>query len=105
MTGITRVSRESIFSDLNHLNVVTTTSNEYGTSFGFTTEEVEAALEEFGLTEEKKKIQAWYDGFSFGKYQGIYNPWSILNYLDKKIFNVYWANTSANTLVSSLLQG
>ena len=105
MTGITRVSRESIFSDLNHLNVVTTTSNEYGTSFGFTTEEVEAALEEFGLREEKKKVQEWYDGFSFGKYKGIYNPWSILNYLDKKIFNVYWANTSANTLISSLLQG
>ena len=105
MTGITRVSRESIFSDLNHLNVVTTTSNEYGTSFGFTTEEVEAALEEFGLREEKERVQAWYDGFSFGKYRGIYNPWSILNYLDKKIFNVYWANTSANTLISNLLQG
>ena len=105
MTGITRVSRESIFSDLNHLNVVTTTSNEYGTSFGFTTEEVETALEEFGLIGEKEKVQEWYDGFVFGKYKGIYNPWSILNYLDKKIFNVYWANTSANTLVSSLLQG
>ena len=105
MTGITRVSRESIFSDLNHLNVVTTTSNEYGTSFGFTTEEVETALEEFGLIGEKVKVQEWYDGFAFGKYKGIYNPWSILNYLDKKIFNVYWANTSANTLVSSLLQG
>ena len=105
MTGITRVSRESIFSDLNHLNVITTTSNEYGTSFGFTSEEVEAALEEFGLDKEKEKVQAWYDGFIFGKYRGIYNPWSILNYLDKKIFNVYWANTSANTLVSSLLQG
>ena len=105
MTGITRVSRESIFSDLNHLNVVTTTSNEYGTSFGFTTEEVEAALEEFGLREEKERVQAWYDGFSFGKYRGIYNPWSILNYLDKKIFNVYWTNTSANTLISNLLQG
>lgn len=105
MTGITRVSRESMFSDLNHLNVVTTTSNEYATSFGFTTEEVEAALEEYELSEEKEKVRAWYDGFSFGKYRGIYNPWSILNYLDKKILNVYWANTSANTLVSNLLKG
>ena len=105
MTGITRVSRESIFSDLNHLKVVTTTTSDYGTSFGFSTEEVEASLEEFGLGEEKEKVQAWYDGFSFGKYQGIYNPWSILNYLDCRVFNVYWANTSANTLVSSLLQG
>lgn len=105
MTGITRVSRESIFSDLNHLNVVTTTSNEYGTSFGFTTEEVLEALKEYGLSEEEEKVRFWYDGFSFGKYTGIYNPWSILNYLDKKIFNVYWANTSANTLISNLLQG
>lgn len=105
MTGITRVSRESIFSDLNHLNVVTTTSNEYATSFGFTRQEVAAALEEFGLSEEEEKVQLWYDGFSFGKVSRIYNPWSILNYLDKKIFNVYWANTSANTLISNLLKG
>lgn len=76
MTGITRVSRKSIFSDL---NVVTTTSNEYGTSFGFTTEDV---LEEYGLREEEERVQTWYDGFSFGKYVGIYNPWSILNYFD-----------------------
>ena len=73
-------------------------------SFGFTTEEVLEALQEYDLSEEKEKVQAWYDGFSFGKYTGIYNPWSILNYLDKKIFNVYWANTSANTLISNLLQ-
>ena len=105
MTGITRVSRESIFSDLNHLNVVTTTSREYATSFGFTGEEVAAALEEFGLTEEEGQVRFWYDGFSFGKQKGIYNPWSILNYLDKKQFNAYWANSSSNTLVSTLLKG
>lgn len=105
MTGITRVSRESIFSDLNHLKVVTTTSDEYGTSFGFTTDEVLASLEEFGLSEEKEKVQNWYDGFSFGKHSGIYNPWSILNYLDTGFFMAYWANTSSNTLVSRLLQG
>ncbi len=105
MTGITRVSRESIFSVLNHLKVVTTTSDEYGTSFGFTTDEVLASLEEFGLSEEKEKVQNWYDGFSFGKHRGIYNPWSILNYLDTGFFMAYWANTSSNTLVSSLLQG
>ena len=105
MTGITRVSRESIFSDLNHLKVVTTTSKEYETAFGFTTEEVETALEEFDLREEKEKVQIWYDGFTFGNYRGIYNPWSILNYLDCRVFNAYWANTSANTLVSNLLRG
>lgn len=104
MTGITRVSRESIFSDLNHLNVVTTTSKEYAVSFGFTKEEVLAALDEFGLREEEEKVRLWYDGFSFGEYEGIYNPWSIVNYLNKKVFNVYWANTSANTLVNNLLK-
>ena len=104
MTGITRVSRESVFSDLNHLNVVTTTSNEYAYSFGFTKEEVLAALDEFGLRDEEEKVKFWYDGFIFGKIKEIYNPWSILNFLDKGIFNVYWANTSANTLISSLLQ-
>lgn len=105
MTGITRVSRKSIFSDLNHMKVVTTTSNEYATSFGFTTEEVEVSLKEYGLEEEKEKVKFWYDGFTFGKCSGIYNPWSIINYLDTGVFNVYWANTSSNSLVSSLLKG
>ena len=105
MTGITRVSRESVFSDLNHLNVVTTTSNEYASSFGFTKEEVLAALDEYGFRDEEEKVKFWYNGFIFGKIKEIYNPWSILNFLDKGIFNVYWANTSANTLISTLLQG
>ena len=105
MTGITRVSRESIFSDLNHLKVITTTSNEYVSAFGFSENEVLAALEEFGLSKEEEKIRFWYDGFSFGKQKGIYNPWSILNYIDSGVFSVYWANTSANTLISTLLRG
>ena len=105
MTGITRVSRESVFSDLNHLNVVTTTSNDYASSFGFTKEEVLAALDEFDLRAEEEKIKFWYDGFIFGRIREIYNPWSILNFLDKGIFSVYWANTSANTLISTLLRG
>ena len=104
MTGITRVSRESIFSDLNHLEVVTTTSEKYAVSFGFTEEEVFAALEEYDLSEEKDKIKFWYDGFVFGEYRDIYNPWSILNFLDKKKYRAYWANTSANSLVAKLLR-
>ena len=104
MTGITRVSRESIFSDLNHLNVVTTTSDDYASCFGFTKEEVFEALEEYGLREHEKEVKFWYDGFTFGKIEEIYNPWSIINYLDKGIFRVYWANTSANALVSTLLR-
>ena len=104
MTGITRVSKESIFSDLNNLKVVTTTSEEYATSFGFTEEEVFAALEECGLSEQKEQIKRWYDGFIFGSHKDIYNPWSILNFLDTGKYTTYWANTSSNSLVGKLLR-
>lgn len=104
MTGITRVSRESIFSDLNHLKVVTTTSDEYATSFGFTEEEVFAVLEDYGFGEEKDKIKYWYDGFVFGEYRDIYNPWSIINFLDTGKYGTYWANTSSNSLVGKLIR-
>ena len=104
MTGITRISKESIFSDLNNLNVITTTSDEYSTSFGFTENEVFAALDEAGLSEKKDDVKLWYDGFTFGKHKDIYNPWSITNYLDKKEFKTYWADTSSNSLVGKLIQ-
>ncbi|MBQ4529363.1 MAG: AAA family ATPase [Lachnospiraceae bacterium] len=104
MTGITRVSKESVFSDLNNLKVVTTTSNEYATSFGFTEEEVFAALDECGIGEEKKEVKRWYDGFVFGKQRDIYNPWSVLNFLDTGEYATYWANTSSNSLISKLIQ-
>lgn len=103
MTGITRVSRESIFSDLNNLEVVTMTTSKYGTAFGFTEEEVFAAMDEYGLG-EKERIKSWYDGFIFGEWKDIYNPWSILNYLDKKRVGMYWANTSSNSLVGKLIR-
>ena len=103
MTGITRVSKESIFSDLNHLEVVTTTSNKYESVFGFTEEEVFQAMDEFGFT-EKEMVKQWYDGFVFGNRRDIYNPWSIINYLDKRKFATYWANTSSNSLVGKLIQ-
>ncbi len=104
MTGITRVSKESIFSDLNNLKVVTSTSNEYATSFGFTEQEVFAALEECGLEKEKEQVKRWYDGFIFGDVQDIYNPWSILNFLDTGKYGAYWANTSANSLVGKVIR-
>ncbi len=104
MTGITRVSKESIFSDLNNLEVVTTTSEKDETCFGFTQEEVWEALEEYGLSEQKQSVQDWYDGFTFGKREDIYNPWSIINYLDKRRFSAYWANTSSNSLVGKLIR-
>ena len=104
MTGITRVSKESIFSDLNNLEVVTTTSDRYATSFGFTEQEVFQALTEYGLEQEKEKVKQWYDGFIFGKHKDIYNPWSILNFIDKKKFTTYWANTSSNSLAGKLIR-
>ena len=104
MTGITRVSKESIFSDLNNLRVVTTTSEEYAESFGFTEKEVFDALDEYGLSEKKQEVKLWYDGFIFGKHKDIYNPWSILNYLDTGKLATYWANTSSNSLANKLLQ-
>ena len=104
MTGITRVSKESIFSDLNNLEVVTTTSEKYEDSFGFTEEEVWAALRECGLYENRLAVKDWYDGFTFGKRKDIYNPWSIINYLDKKRLSTYWANTSSNGLVDKLIR-
>ncbi len=104
MTGITRVSKESIFSDLNNPEVVTTTSEKYETAFGFTQQEVTEALEEYGLLEQQEKVKNWYDGFTFGKQSDIYNPWSILNYLDKRKFVAYWANTSSNSLVGKLIR-
>ena len=103
MSGITRISKESIFSDLNNLEVVTTTSCKYEDLFGFTEKEVFAAMDEFGLR-EKEEVRAWYDGFTFGETPDIYNPWSIINYLDKRRFAAYWANTSSNSLVGKLIR-
>lgn len=105
MTGITRVSKESVFSDLNNLTVVTTTSDAYADCFGFTEEEVWAALEEYGLSEKRDEVRSWYDGFTFGSRSDIYNPWSILNFLKTGKFAAYWANTSSNGLIGKLIQG
>ena len=104
MTGITRVSKESIFSDLNNLAVVTTTSDMYADSFGFTEEEVAASLGEYGLGDKMAEVRYWYDGFVFGERRDIYNPWSILNYLKTGNLGTYWANTSSNSLVGKLIR-
>lgn len=100
MTGITRVSKESIFSDLNNLTVADVTSEQYETSFGFTQNEVLDSLDEYGLAEEASQVKKWYDGFTIGDTTDIYNPWSITNYLKYRQFKAYWANTSGNSLIS-----
>ena len=104
MTGITRVSKESMFSDLNNLKVITVTSGEYGDSFGFTEEEVFAALDEFSFGDRREEVKLWYDGFIFGNHKDIYNPWSIINFLDTGKAAAYWVNTSSNSLAGKLVQ-
>ena len=104
MTGITRVSKESIFSDLNNLEVVTTTSEKYASSFGFTESEVFQTLEQMGKAVQKEEVKLWYDGFTFGKSTDIYNPWSIIKFLDTGELDTYWAATSENSLVSKLIR-
>ena len=104
MTGITRVSKESIFSDLNHLTVVTSTSEMYADCFGFTEKEVFAALDEYSMQDKRTEVKKWYDGFTFGKCKDIYNPWSIINYLKTGRLATYWANTSSNGLVDKLIR-
>ena len=104
MTGITRISKESIFSDLNHLMVVTSTSEMYTDCFGFTEKEVSAALREYGMQEKLPLVKKWYDGFTFGSRKDVYNPWSILNYLKTEKLATYWANTSSNHLVDQLIR-
>ena len=103
MTGITRISKESIFSDLNNIRVITTSTSAYADKFGFTEEEVSRALKEYSL-DSKEDIRKWYDGFQFGDLSDIYNPWSILSYLQEKKLDTYWANTSSNGLVSKLIR-
>lgn len=104
LTGITRISKESIFSDLNNPEVVTTTSKKYADSFGFTQEEVNAALLEFNIPDMETGVKDWYNGFTFGSRSDIYNPWSIINFLDKQRFAAYWANTSSNSLIGKLIR-
>ncbi|HBI61964.1 MAG TPA: hypothetical protein DDY31_12265 [Lachnospiraceae bacterium] len=104
LTGITRVSKESVFSDLNNLKVVTTTSSLYGDSFGFTEKEVFEALDEYGLSDRKEEVKKWYDGFIFGDIKDIYNPWSVIHYLSERRVGTYWANTSSNSLIGKLIR-
>ncbi len=95
MTGITRVSKEL---------VLTATSEDYSDCFGFTEEEVFAALKEFGLSGQEKVVRDWYDGFTFGTRKDIYNPWSVINFLDEGKAAPYWANTSSNHLIEKILR-
>ena len=104
LTGIMRVSKESVFSDLNNLMVVTALSQEYSTCFGFTQDEVFCALDQMGMQEEKEQVRFWYNGFWSGSRNDIYNPWSVMMFLRTKEYAPYWADSSSNALVSELIK-
>ena len=109
VTGCLRISRESIFTGLNNLNVLSITGEDYAEYFGFTQDEVEAMLKFYGLEMNLKTVQQWYDGYQFGSTE-VYNPWSVINYvqscrMNKNAFaRPYWSNTSSNSIVRTLVE-
>ncbi|SFV55325.1 Conserved protein, with a weak D-galactarate dehydratase/altronate hydrolase domain [hydrothermal vent metagenome] len=103
LTGILRVSKESIFSDLNNIEVYTLLNKEFNNRFGFTENEVKKMLEDYNLSENFKEINRWYDGYRIGDCT-IYNPWSLLSFINRKEIDVYWANTSSNGIIRTLVE-
>lgn len=104
ITGVTGIGRDCVLSDLNHMKVVTTTSKEYASVFGFTEEEVFAGMDAQGLGERKEEVREWYGGFHFGEQKDMYNPWSVLNYMDTRDVKTYWANSGVNSLIGRILR-
>ena len=103
LTGIIRVIKAGIFSDLNNLSTYTILSDNYTDSYGLTEEEVEKSLKDYGLEYEISKVKDWYDGYRFGNSE-VYNPWSILNFLRFKELRAYWVDTSGNDLINDVLK-
>ncbi len=99
LTGVSRIAKESLFSGMNNFKVYTIMDNEFADDFGITTEEMKKVISDFNVEEDEEKIKKWYDGYKIGNVEGIYNPWSILNYLTDKQLKPYWVNTSSNDLI------
>ena len=99
ITGVSRIAKESIFSGMNNLKVYTIMDNEFADDFGITSEEMEKVIKDFSIEEDREEIRRWYDGYKIGNVEGIYNPWSILNYLADRVLKPYWVNTSSNDLI------
>ena len=99
LTGVSRVAKESIFSGANNFKVFTVLDNEFADDFGITSEEMDKVMKDFNVEDDKDEIKKWYDGYRIGNVEGIYNPWSVLNYLTDKQLKPYWVNTSSNDLI------
>ena len=104
LTGVSRVAKESIFSGANNFKVFTVLDNEFADDFGITEEEMNKVIQDFEIQDEKEEIKKWYDGYTIGDVEGIYNPWSILNYLTDRKLIQYWVNTSSNDLIKLVLK-
>ena len=104
LTGVSKAIREGIFSGVNNINVFTVLDNEFADDFGITEEEMDKVIEDFKIEDDKKEIKRWYDGYTIGNMEGIYNPWSILNYLTDRQLKQYWVNTSSNDLIKLILK-
>ena len=104
LTGVSRVAKESIFSGANNFKVFTVLDNEFADDFGITEEEMDKIIQDFDIQDEKEEIKKWYDGYTIGNVEGIYNPWSILNYLTDRRLMAYWVNTSSNDLIKLVLK-
>ena len=104
LTGVSRVAKESIFSGANNFKVFTVLDNQFADDFGITEKEMDKVIEDFKIEDDKEEIKKWYDGYKIGNVEGIYNPWSILNYLTDKQLKPYWVNTSSNDLIKLVLK-
>ena len=104
LTGVSRVAKESIFSGANNFKVFTVLDDEFSDDFGITEKEMDKIIEDFEVQDEKEEIKKWYDGYIIGHTEGIYNPWSILNYLTDRKLMPYWVNTSSNDLIKLILK-
>ena len=104
ITGVSRVAKESIFSGANNFDVYTILDNEFSSDFGITEQEMEKIIKDFDVEDEKDEIKKWYDGYKIGEQEGIYNPWSVLQYMKNKKLQPYWVNTSSNDLIKMTLK-
>ena len=104
LTGVSRVAKESIFSGANNFDVYTVLNDEFSDDFGITEEEMNKIIKDFEIEDDKSEIKRWYDGYRIGNTEGIYNPWSILNYLKTRQLMQYWVNTSSNDLIKLILK-
>ena len=104
LTGVRNMPRDSIFSGANNFKVYTVLDDEFADDFGITSDEVEKALKDFDLEEQKEEVKRWYDGYKIGNVEGLYNPWSLLNFLAKKKLVPYWVNTSSNDLIKRTIK-